>query len=380
MILRFFKWLFVGLITLQSLHAYELYDNRVEDKIWKRGETLLGFLQENMLPLKLYYDMDDEDEKISSDIRANTVCSILRDENYEIRQALIPLNEELQLHIYRDDNRSYSMSVEPILYQTHKRTLVMDIDNLLSKDIVEKTGNFPFSVEFEQIFRKSFDFKKLRLGDKIVAFYTEKIRLGKFYGTQKIEAAMIKHGKSKRYYLFLAKDGNYYDDKGKSVDTHSFMVPCKYRRISSRFTKKRWHPILRRYRAHHGIDYAGPVGTPIKAAFDGKVIFMGRKGGYGKTIVIKHKGGYKTLYAHLSRYNNRVRKAYVKKGTIIGYMGNTGRSTGPHLHFGLSFYNQWINPQRKIVIRGGLSGAKRREFLKLVKEYKGKIEKLLKGV
>jgi murein DD-endopeptidase MepM/ murein hydrolase activator NlpD len=375
--LRFFKWLFVGLITLQSLHAYELYDNRVEDKIWKRGETLLGFLQENMLPLKLYYDMDDEDEKISSDIRANTVCSILRDEDYEIRQALIPLNEELQLHIYRDNNNTYSMSVEPILYQSHKKTLLLTVENLLSKDIVNKTGNFKLSVEFEQIFRKSFDFRKLHLGDKIVAFYTEKIRLGKFYGTQKIEAAMIQN-RSKKHYLFLY-NGKYYDADGKSIDKDSFMVPCKYRRISSRFTKKRWHPILRRYRAHHGIDYAGPVGTPIKAALGGKVIFMGRKGGYGKTVIIRHKGGYKTLYAHLSRFNNRVRRSTVKKGTVIGYMGNTGRSTGPHLHFGLSRNDKWINPESKIIIRGGLRGSKKREFLKLVKEYKGKMEKLLKG-
>ena len=363
---------------MQSLHAYALYDNRIEDKVWKSGETLLGFLQENMLPLKLYYDMDDEDEKISSDIRANTICSILRDDEYEIRQALIPLNEELQLHIYRDNNNSYSMSVEPIIYQSHKKTLVLTVNNLLSKDIVEKTGNFKLSVEFEQIFRKSFDFRKLHLGDKIVAFYTEKIRLGKFYGTQKIEAAMIKN-RSKRHYLFLLDDGKYYDSHGKTIDTDSFMVPCKYRRISSRFTKKRWHPILRKYRAHHGIDYAGPVGTPIRAALGGKVIFMGRKGGYGNTIIIRHKGGYKTLYAHLSRFNNRIRKVRVKKGTVIGYMGNTGRSTGPHLHFGLSYRDKWINPESKIVIRGALRGAKKQEFLKLVKEYKGKIEQLLKG-
>jgi murein DD-endopeptidase MepM/ murein hydrolase activator NlpD len=377
MILRFIKWLFVGLLYMQSLQAYTLYDNRVEDKVWKSGETLLGFLQENMLPLKLYYDMDDEDEKISSDIRANTICSILRDDEYEIRQALIPLNEELQLHIYRDSNNSYSMSIDPILYQSRQKTLLLTIDNLLSKDIVNKTGNFKLAVEFEQIFRKSFDFRRLHLGDKIVAFYTEKVRLGKFYGTQKIEAAMIKN-RSKKHYLFLL-DGKYYDIHGKTIDKDSFMVPCKYRRISSRFTRKRWHPILHRYRAHHGIDYAGPVGTPIRAALGGKVIFMGRKGGYGNTIIIRHRGGYKTLYAHLSRFNNRVRRANVKKGTVIGYMGNTGRSTGPHLHFGLSRNDKWINPESKIIIRGGLSGAKKREFLKLVKEYKGKMEKLLKG-
>jgi murein DD-endopeptidase MepM/ murein hydrolase activator NlpD len=368
---------FIFFISFQSLFSYELYDNRVEDKIWKSGETLLGFLQENMLPLKLYYDMDSEDEKIASDIRKNTICYILRDEDYEVKQALIPLNEELQLHIYRDINGTYAMSVDPIRYQTKKKSLVLIVDDLLSKDITNKTGNFMLSVELEQMFRNTFDFKKLKLGDKVVLFYTEKKRMGKFYGTQKIDVALIQNRK-KKHYLFLAKDGNYYDRYAKSIDTTSFIQPCSYKRISSRFTKKRWHPILRRYRAHHGIDYANVVGTPIKAAFDGKVIFMGRKGGYGNTIIIRHKGGYKTLYAHLSRFKNSLRNSYVKKGTVIGYMGNTGRSTGSHLHFGISFYNEWINPEYKITFRGGLKGSKKQEFLKIVKVYKGKIENLLK--
>ncbi len=373
----FIRLLFATLFFTHSLNAYNLYDNRIEDKIWKSGETLLGFMQENMLPLKLYYEMDSEDEKLSSDIRTTTICHILRDEDYEIKQALIPLNEELQLHIKRDDNQSYSMSVEPILYQSEKKELVLTLDDVLSRDIVAKTGNFQLSVELEQMFKKSFDFKKLKLGDKIVIFYTQKKRAGKFYGTQEINAAMIK-SRSKKHYQFLAKDGNHYDSHGKATDTTSFIQPCKYRRISSRFTKKRWHPILKRYRAHHGIDYAGPVGTTIKASFDGHVIFMGTKGGYGKTIVIKHRGGYKTLYAHLSRYNNVMRDANVKKGTIIGYMGNTGRSTGPHLHFGLSLNNRWINPEHRITFRNGLKGSKRQEFLKIVKEYKGKMQILLK--
>ena len=373
----FLKVFVFTLLMFSSLNAYTLYNNQVEDKIWKSGETLLGFLQENLLPLKLYYDMDSEDEKIASDIRKNTICQILRDDDYEVKQALIPLNEELQLHIYRDSDGTYSMSVEPIRYQTNDRSLVLTVDDLLSKDITKKTGNWKLSVELEQIYRKTFDFKNLKLGDKLVIFYKEKKRGEKFYGTQKIYASLIKNQK-KNYYQFLSKDGNYYDEYARSADTTSFIEPCSYRRISSRFTKKRWHPILKRYRAHHGIDYANATGTPIKAAFDGQVIFMGRKGGYGNTIILRHKDGYKTLYAHLSRFENSIRNSVVKKGTIIAYMGSTGRSTGPHLHFGLSYYGEWINPEYRITFRGGLSGSKKYEFLKVVKEYKGKIEKLSK--
>ncbi len=371
----FIKFIFLSLFCLHSLYGYTLYDNRVEDKIWKSGETLLGFLQENMLPLKLYYDLDSEDEKLASDIRTNSLCYILRDDDYEVVQALIPLNEELQLHILRDNNSSYTMSVEPVLYQTKEQEVLITLDGIFSKEIVKKTGNFLLSVELEQMFKRSLDFTKLKLGDKVIVFYRQKTRLGKYYGTQNIVAAMIQNG-SKKNYLFESKDGAYYDQRGKTTDTSSFIVPCKYRRVSSIFTNKRWHPILRKYRAHHGIDYAGPRGTPIKAAYDGRVIFMGTKGGYGKTIIIRHKGGYKTLYAHLSKFNNKARGSYVKKGKIIGYMGNTGKSTGPHLHFGLSLNDRWINPSRKIIIKSGLSGAKKQEFLKIVKEYKGKIDQL----
>jgi murein DD-endopeptidase MepM/ murein hydrolase activator NlpD len=321
------KWIFLLLLMLLSRGvAYELYNNIVEDNVWKRGETLLGFLEENRLPLSLYYNLDGDDEKVMSDIRSSTVYQILRDKKGEVRQALIPLNEELQIHIYREGEGNYTLSIDPIRYQTKKVQLALTISKIFSTDIVDQTGNFPLAVALERLFRGDVDFSKLKKGDKVVTFYTQKVRMGKFYGTQKIDFAMLET-RGKTYYRALAGDGKYYDDKGRSLARSSFIVPCKYRRISSPFTLKRWHPILHRYRAHHGIDYAGKIGTPIHAAYDGKVIFMGRKGGYGNTIVIRHKGGYKTLYAHLSRFNNRVRGKTVKKGAIIGYLGNSGMST-----------------------------------------------------
>lgn len=372
------KWIFLLLLMLLSRGvAYELYNNIVEDNVWKRGETLLGFLEENRLPLSLYYNLDGDDEKVMSDIRSSTVYQILRDKKGEVRQALIPLNEELQIHIYREGEGNYTLSIDPIRYQTKKVQLALTISKIFSTDIVDQTGNFPLAVALERLFRGDVDFSKLKKGDKVVTFYTQKVRMGKFYGTQKIDFAMLET-RGKTYYRALAGDGKYYDDKGRSLARSSFIVPCKYRRISSPFTLKRWHPILHRYRAHHGIDYAGKIGTPIHAAYDGKVIFMGRKGGYGNTIVIRHKGGYKTLYAHLSRFNNRVRGKTVKKGAIIGYLGNSGMSTGPHLHFGLSFHDRWINPAQKIVLSSQLTGKKRTTYLRSVALYKERARKLAK--
>lgn len=110
--------------------------------------------------------------------------------------------------------------------------------------------------------------------------------------------------------------------------------PVEFSRISSRFSLGRKHPILNRIRAHKGVDYAARRGTPIKATGDGRIVFKGRKGGYGRTIIIKHGSAYSTLYAHMNSYNKRSRMgARVKQGQVIGYIGSSGLATGPHLHF-----------------------------------------------
>ena len=111
-------------------------------------------------------------------------------------------------------------------------------------------------------------------------------------------------------------------------------APVDFRRISSRFTGSRWHPVLGRKRPHRGVDYSARTGTPIKAAGDGRVIFRGIKGGYGKTVVIQHGNQYTTLYAHMSKFRGKVKKgSRVKQGQVIGYVGKSGLATGPHLHY-----------------------------------------------
>lgn len=110
--------------------------------------------------------------------------------------------------------------------------------------------------------------------------------------------------------------------------------PIDFFRISSRFNPNRKHPILNTIRAHKGTDYAAPTGTPVKAAGDGKVVYASRQGGYGNVVMIQHGSRYQTKYAHLSKFGKGVRVGrYVKQGQVIGYVGTTGRSTGPHLHY-----------------------------------------------
>jgi murein DD-endopeptidase MepM/ murein hydrolase activator NlpD len=177
-----------------------------------------------------------------------------------------------------------------------------------------------------------------------------------------ILVAMIET-KNKRRFIFADEAGVpyidtcktvTYDAKGKPVTASQikkikradkFGMPLRHVRISSRFTYKRWHPILHRYRPHLGTDFAARRGTPLLAVAPGKVIFAGRKGGYGKVVKIKHSGGYVSLYAHQSRIRAK-RGQRVKKGQVIGYVGSTGRSTGPHLHFGLYKNGRAIDPMK----------------------------------
>ncbi|MCF6174053.1 MAG: M23 family metallopeptidase, partial [Campylobacteraceae bacterium] len=189
------------------------------------------------------------------------------------------------------------------------------------------------------------------------------------------EASMIEV-RGKKHYVFLYNKDRYYDERGREIEGFFLSLPVKYTRISDRFTYKRWHPILHRYRAHLGIDYAAPRGTPVKAARAGKIILEGKKGGYGNAIMIRHEEGYRTLYAHLRNFRRGIRRGkYVKKGQVIGYVGSTGLSTGPHLHFGLYRGRRAINPASSVKItKSILVGKKRKEFLRYTAKYKKSIE------
>ena len=125
---------------------------------------------------------------------------------------------------------------------------------------------------------------------------------------------------------------------------------------------------MKRYRAHLGVDYAAPTGRKVVATAEGKVIHKGRKGGYGKTIMIKHKNGYKSLYAHLNSYNNKLKiGSWVKQGDFIGRVGTTGRSTGPHLHFSIYKNGRAVDPQKVITVtKTKLQGNKREKFLSYI--------------
>ncbi len=365
------RFLFLIVLILISTFGAVLEESR-----WKSGETLLTFFEKNSIPQKLYYDLDRETKELADEIIAGVRYYTLK-ENGQIKQVLIPINEELQIHILKKGDK-YTLELTPIVYQTVRDSFVLEIEHSPYQDIVKKTGNKKLANEFVSAFKNSIDFRRsLRKGDKIAIVYNEKIRMGKIFGSPVIEAAMVETN-GKKHYIYLF-EGRYYDDKGREVEGFLLKRPVRNARITSKFTLRRYHPVLKKYRAHLGVDFAARKGTPVMAAGSGRVIFAGRKGGYGNVVIIRHSDGYKTLYAHLSKFRRGIKRGkYVKQGQIIGYVGNTGLSTGPHLHFGLYKYNRPINPLRIVKItKSKLSSKKRKKFMKLAAKYKSEIKNVI---
>jgi murein DD-endopeptidase MepM/ murein hydrolase activator NlpD len=203
----------------------------------------------------------------------------------------------------------------------------------------------------------------------VEALYTE----GEFTSYGNILAAeFTNNGQLHTAFRFKA-DGqkgraNYYNEKGQALRKTLLKAPLNYRRISSTFTKRRFHPILRTYRPHLGVDYAAARGTPVSSVGDGVVEFAGRKGANGKLIIIKHAAGYKTYYGHLHKIARGIRKGKrVTQGQFIGTVGSTGRSTGPHLDYRVKRHNKSLNPLRlKLPRNTAVKKEKMEEFATLI--------------
>ena len=358
----------LSLILSFTLH----FASSLQEDIWWKGETLLTFFEKHQIPQEVYFNISKTDKELCSEINAGVLYQKMIDSEGKLEQVLIPISEEMQIHVFKDANKKFTLDIIPIEFQEITESITIPIKNSPYQDIVETTGNKALANEFIIAFKKSVNFKRLRKNDLVSIIFKQKIRLGRYFGTPEILGASVQIRK-KIYYIFQhPTDKRYYDDKAKSLTSFLLRVPLRYTRISSKFTLKRYHPILKRYRAHLGVDFAAPTGRRVNATADGKIIHKGRKGGYGKTVMIRHKNGLKSLYAHLNSYNNKIRVgSYVKQGQFIGRVGSTGRSTGPHLHFGLYKNGRAINPQRIIsVTKTKLTGKKRKDFLKVVKKMK----------
>lgn len=203
-----------------------------------------------------------------------------------------------------------------------------------------KSNNVPSHLlhQLVGLFQWDVDFgRDIHNGDSFSILYEEKYLDGRKVSTGNILAAeFVNHGKAYRAVRYVDSHGNieYYTPEGRNLKKRFTRTPVKFTRISSKFSIGRWHPILHRMRKHKGVDYAAPTGTPIKATANGRIVFKGRKGGYGNCVTIDHGDKYSTLYGHMSAFAKNFHVgSRVRQGEVIGYVGMTGLASGPHLHY-----------------------------------------------
>ena len=206
------------------------------------------------------------------------------------------------------------------------------------------------ALDFAEVFAWDVDFYiDPQRGDRFRLLFETRWKYGRPAGYGRILAAEYRsQGRLLQAYRFTYPDtgrSDYFDAAGNSLRKEFLKSPLKFGRITSRFTSSRYHPIRKIYRAHYAIDYAAPVGTPVRATADGEVLTAGWNGGAGRLVKIKHKNGYQSQYLHLSGFGEGIRAgAKVVGGQMIGYVGSTGESTGPHLDYRLLQHGKPINP------------------------------------
>lgn len=204
--------------------------------------------------------------------------------------------------------------------------------------------------EFVDLFGSKVNFERdIRVGDSFTIIYQEKqLASGEQVGTGPILAAkLVVQGQELIAVRFVGVDGTarHFNSEGEFLGSAFLRYPVKFSRISSSFSKSRFHPVLKKYKPHNGVDFAAPVGTPVRAAADGIVQFAGRKGAAGKMVKLSHGKKYQTAYLHLNSISVKGGKK-VSRGDVIGTVGQTGRATGPHLHYSFYINGKYVDPMK----------------------------------
>ena len=269
-------------------------------------------------------------------LRVGDLIQIKKDGD-RLNELKLAIDESRTLHIQRDDDK---ISVETIKADIERREAVAfgTIDGSLYASANRAGVSDRIVMEMSKVFAYDVDWAlDIRKGDRFTLVYDQLYREGKkLRDGELIAAEFITQGRVLRAVRYTDKNGDsaFYTPAGKSLKTSFIRTPLDITRVTSHFNPNRRHPVLNKLRAHKGTDYAAGTGTPIKTTGDGKVAFVGNKGGYGRVVIIKHANSYQTLYAHMSRFASGMRVGKrVRQGQIIGYVGQSGLATGPHLHF-----------------------------------------------
>lgn len=274
----------------------------------------------------------------------------LNKKSEKVEKLSLELSTEKILHVTRNGN-DFFPSLVSLSTITSPTIISGEVSNSFYQSAIDRGVPSDVIMDIADIFAWDIDFLvDIRPGDTFQVIFNEYYRKGQCIGHGKVRAVRFVNQKSvfKSFYFTDHKGrSSYYDSNGKSLRKAFLKSPLRYRRISSFFSRRRFHPILKIYRPHYGVDYAAPIGTPVESVGDGRITFIGWKGGYGRYIRIRHNHIYETAYGHLSRFAKGLKKgSRVKQGDVIGFVGSSGLSTGPHLDFSVTKRGRHIDPLR----------------------------------
>lgn len=335
-----------------------------------RGDTLSTLFAKVGLPANAVHDLlgSNKQAKQFSQLKHGQVLQFELDKDGQLASLHSKVSSLETIRLTRSD-KGYTFNREiskPVVRTAYAHGA---IKSSLASSAQRAGLSHSLTMEMARVFGYDIDFAQdIRQGDEFDVVYEQKVMDGKVVGTGNIlSARFTNRGKTYTAVRYTNKQGNtnYYTADGKSMRKAFIRTPVDFARISSRFSNGRKHPILNKIRAHKGVDYAAPRGTPIKAAGDGKVLLAGRRGGYGNTVIIQHGNTYKTLYGHMQGFAKGVKTGgSVKQGQIIGYIGTTGLSTGPHLHYEFQVNGVHVDPLgQKLPMADPIAKAERARFM-----------------
>jgi murein DD-endopeptidase MepM/ murein hydrolase activator NlpD len=291
-------------------------------------------------------------ERVAAALRKSVSPRSLRaGDDYEL--LLSPAREFVRFTLTRgfrsytvrsDEAGGMALDVADVPLETRRQASAGRLAGSLWESMAARDVPPELILQFADIFAWNVDFlTEPRDGDRFSLVYEQSAAPDGRVASGRILAARY-DGRATGRQEAVYFDGDYYDEKGRSLRKAFLHAPLNFRRISSGFTKRRFHPVLRHFRPHLGIDYAAAAGTPVVSVGDGTVVFKGWKSAYGKYVLVRHNGTYSTAYGHFSRYAKGLRSgARVKQGQVIGYVGSTGWATGPHLDFRVIKNRKFVN-------------------------------------
>jgi murein DD-endopeptidase MepM/ murein hydrolase activator NlpD len=316
--------------------------------------------------IKPYYDLSTIQE-------GQRIGAWLSGEDGTVDELSFALSPDKILHVTRN-GREFLASIVTRTKVSVPNVICGEIKNSFYESAVAKGMPPDIIMNIADVFAWDIDFLvDIRPGDTFQVIFEQNYQEGTCIGHGKVLASRFinQHNIFTAFYFTDRKGrSSFYDKDGKGVMKAFLKSPLRYRRISSYFSKRRFHPILKIYRPHYGVDYAAPIGTPVESIGDGRITFVGRGGGYGRYIKIRHNHIYESAYGHLSRFAKGIKKGLkVKQGEVIGFVGSSGLSTGPHLDFSVKKNGRYIDPlkvQSPPVLR--LSAEDKERFAAIVEQ------------